>query len=141
MKKQLITLITTIMIVGIIDSVAQQQNYESINVELAKEKDSEYIRSFKAIYADGKYYLNWKVAGQKNDVVYIVEGSNDGKSYEFVDYIDAVGVPIPDEILHSVVVENSDKKFNKFKLSYFTIKREPKSAVIEFAKGPNDTNK
>ena len=73
-------------------------------VALSKDTTAE-LKSFSAKYNSGKIYINWSVANQHEDGVYIIYSSCDGKNYEVAGQKKGIGVPISQEITYYFIDE------------------------------------
>ena len=68
-------------------------NNNGTPIVLAKDTQAKMIL-FTAKYLEGKTYLHWDVAAQKDNGVYIIYRSTDGESYEVIGSKRGVGVQV-----------------------------------------------
>ena len=67
---------------------------------------SSTLIEFKVRLINGKAYTQWQVKGEREDGLFIIERSTDGKEYEQVGFKQGVGVPIYTPILYCWIDEN-----------------------------------
>ena len=93
--------------VELIDTNGQVLCREEINKEIVlTDIGSSTLITFKVIYNGGKVYTQWHVKGEKEDGLFIVERSVNGKVYEQIGFKTGIGVPIEAPILYCWIDEN-----------------------------------
>ena len=68
-----------------------------------EERKSTTLIGFKAVYFEGKTYLNWKVQNEKQDDLFIIFRSFDNDNFEIIDIKQGIGTPIEAPIFYSYI--------------------------------------
>jgi len=66
-----------------------------------------YIKKLEAVEAEGKVYLKWIVSGEKDDCIFFVQKSTDGRNYNTIGYKKAIGTDINIDLLYCYTDESS----------------------------------
>lgn len=83
---------------------------------LVSEDTTVELKSFKAKYNSGTVYLEWRVAKQHSNGIYIILRSSDKSNYETVGYLQGVGVPADIDISYYFKDENSSNNVVHYKV-------------------------
>lgn len=77
---------------------------------------------------EGKVYFNWKIKGEKEDCIYVIERSNDFVNYKSVGYIAGIGIEKDIELLYSC----SDS-INFKDVAYYRLKQVNSNGTNKFS--------
>ncbi|MBL4754273.1 MAG: hypothetical protein JKY52_11865 [Flavobacteriales bacterium] len=78
---------------------------------------SNTLVEFKVRLINGKAYTQWQVKGERDDGLFIIECSTDGKNYKQIGFKQGVGVPIYTPILYCWIDENPMSKKGFYRLA------------------------
>lgn len=82
--------------------------YQSSAIVLNQGSDiNPYIKKLEAVEAEGKVYLKWIVNGEKDDCIFFVQKSTDGRNYNTIGYKKAIGTDINIDLLYCYTDESS----------------------------------
>ena len=80
------------------------------------EKNSSTLIGFKAVFFEGKTYVNWKVQNEKQDDLFVVFRSTDNAHFEIIDIKQGVGTEIDAPIFYSFIDEDPPTGVSYYKI-------------------------
>lgn len=101
MKKLVAPILALFIVTNL--STAQVTDNSDNSLFFKNEKNNSTLIGFKAVFFEGKTYVNWKVQNEKQDDLFVVFRSTDNKHFEIIDIKQGIGTDIDAPIFYSFI--------------------------------------